>query len=250
MVHKTSRGYLESLTISHQAIEPSQKPKEAAKIKDNNSIDENRTSTQAWLNAASSHTHGESNHQNENDSPELATEETVEHEMSLILEKRRIFPCPFKHFFDLLALSLEERTIDWSKLLSIHEQGFHSGSRDTSQGATSPQVAAQPTAPHHENFYRYGWFETLIILISAEALFLSFFVLLGAYGSYDSDAVLAPSQNPAQLFPYIVTWITLYAPGNSMIYAAYHLFSRASAYWKWRIRLALWYDSKYPDHIH
>jgi hypothetical protein len=100
----------------------------------------------------------------------------------------------------------------------------HSASRAPSHKAASPPSTVQVTAPHDENFYQYDWYWTLVLLVFTQALFLSFFVLAGAYGAYDSDSVLSPSQNPALLFSYILTWITLCAPETTIIYAACHLF--------------------------
>jgi hypothetical protein len=130
--------------------------------------------------------------------------------------------------------------------ISIPLQALHRSTTVLSLEERTIDRAAQVTAPHHEDFYQYDWFENLIIFIFSQALVLSLFVLVGAYGAYDSGTLLAPSQNPVQLFQYILTWMTLYAPGNTMTYAAYHLFSRTSAHWKWRTRLSRWYNSKFP----
>jgi hypothetical protein len=208
--------------MSNNRIETGQKSKCAAKTKDNNSVGEDRTSTRVSLNAVSSHTQGNINDQT--GSPELTTGATVEHDMATQSRQTTDIPIPLQALNrSPTVLSLEERIVDRS---------------------------AQATAPHHEDFYQHDWFSALIILIFAQALFLSLFVLLGAYGAYDSGSVLAPSQNPVLLFQYILTWVTLYAPGNIMIYAAFQLFPRALAHWKWRTTLAQWYYSRFHDHIH
>jgi hypothetical protein len=121
----------------------------------------------------------------------------------------------------------------------------HSASRASSHETASPPSTVQVT-PHDENFYQYGWCWILVLLISTQALLLLLFVLAGAYGAYDSDSVLSPSQNLALLFSYILTWITLYTPGTTIIYATCHLFLRASAHWKWRLKCTQWYDTKCP----
>jgi hypothetical protein len=143
-------------------------------------------------------------------------------------------------------LSHEERTIGRSEPPPSREQSSHSASRASSHNTASPPSTVQVTAPHGENFYRYDWCWNLVLLIFTQALFLSFFVLAGAYGAYHSDSVLSPSQNPALLFSYILTWIIVYAPGTTIIYAACHLFLRASAHWKWRLKCTQWYDTKCP----